>query len=53
MNINQISRYSIELPTHSDTLLLQRYQQEHNETIIRPTVRSNRDQQAQASTPNP
>lgn len=57
MNINQISRYSIELPTHSDTLLLRRYEQEHNETIIRPTVREQRNQattaQAQASTPNP
>ena len=39
MNINQISRYSIELPTHTDTLLLQRYQQQHGETIIRPTIR--------------
>lgn len=40
MNINQISRYSIELPTHSDTLLLRHYEQAHNETIIRPTVRA-------------
>jgi hypothetical protein len=39
MNINQISRYSIELPTHTDTLLLQHYQQQHGETIIRPTIR--------------
>lgn len=39
MNINQISRYSIELPTHADTLLLKHYEQEHGETIIRPTIR--------------
>ena len=39
MNINQISRYSIELPTHADTLLLRHYEQEHGETIIRPTIR--------------
>ncbi|MDE6311376.1 MAG: biopolymer transporter ExbD [Muribaculaceae bacterium] len=39
MNINQISRYSIELPTHTDTLLLKHFEQANNETIIRPTVR--------------
>ncbi len=39
MNINQISRYSIELPTHTDTVLLKHYEQAHNETIIRPLVR--------------
>jgi len=39
MNINQISRYSIELPTHADTLLLRHYEKAHGETIIRPTVR--------------
>ena len=39
MNINQISRYSIVLPTHADTLLLRHYEQEHGETIIRPTIR--------------
>jgi len=39
MNINQISRYSIELPTHTDTVLLRHYEQQHNETIIRPLVR--------------
>ncbi len=39
MNINQISRYSIELPTHTDTVLLRHYEQAHNETIIRPLVR--------------
>ena len=39
MNINQISRYSIELPTHSDTLLLKHYEQATGQTIIRPTVR--------------
>ncbi len=41
MNINQISRYSIELPTHTDTLLLQRFEQQTGETIIRPTIRTN------------
>ena len=40
MNINQISRYSIELPTHSDTLLLKHYEQATGSTIIRPTVRA-------------
>ncbi|MCH5221856.1 MAG: biopolymer transporter ExbD [Muribaculaceae bacterium] len=40
MNINQISRYSIELPTHTDTLLLRHYEQAHGETIIRPTIRA-------------
>ena len=39
MQINQISRYSIELPHHTDTVLLRRYEQEHGETIIRPTIR--------------
>ena len=39
MQINQISRYSIELPHSSDTLLLRRYEQQHGETIIRPTIR--------------
>jgi len=39
MQINQISRYSIELPHRTDTLLLKRYEQEHGETIIRPTIR--------------
>lgn len=38
MNINQISRYSIELPTHTDTLLLRHYEQQHGETIIRPLI---------------
>ncbi len=39
MNINQISRYSIQLPTHTDTLLLQALERKTGETIIRPTVR--------------
>ena len=42
MNINQISRYSIELPTATDTLLLRHYEQANGETIIRPTVRQQR-----------
>ncbi len=42
MNINQISRYSIELPNHTDTLLLRLYEQKHpGETIIRDNVRQN------------
>ena len=40
MQINQISRYSIELPTHTDTLLLEHYQAQHGTQIIRPTVRT-------------
>ncbi len=40
MNINQISRYSIELPSRTDTVLLKHYEQTHpGETIIRPLVR--------------
>ncbi len=39
MQINQISRYSIELPTHTDPLMLQHYQQATGTEIIRPTVR--------------
>ena len=41
MQINQISRYSIELPHHVDTVLLERYQQQTGKNIIRPTVRRN------------
>ena len=41
MNINQISRYSIELPTHTDTLLLRRYEQTSGEKVIHPLVRAN------------
>ena len=40
MNINQISRYSIENPTHTDTVLLRHFEQANNETIIRPLVRA-------------
>lgn len=40
MNINQISRYSIELPSHTDTVLLRHFEQANNQTIIRPTVRT-------------
>lgn len=40
MNINQISRYSIQLPSSADTLLLKHYEQTHpGTTIIRPSVR--------------
>ena len=40
MQINQISRYSIELPSRTDTVLLKHYEQTHpGETIIRPLVR--------------
>jgi len=58
MNINQISRYSIELPTHTDTVLLRHYEQANNETIIRPTVRNRAAHMTAAaaegeSTPNP
>ena len=41
MQINQISRYSIELPNHVDTLLLTRYQQQSGKNIIRPSIRRN------------
>lgn len=39
MQINQISRYSIELPNRVDTLLLRHYEQVNGVQIIRPTVR--------------
>ncbi len=39
MQINQISRYSIEIPTHTDTVLLEGYQRQTGKTIIRPLVR--------------
>ena len=39
MNINQISRYSIELPTHTDTVLLRQFERANGQTIIRPTIR--------------
>ena len=53
MNINQISRYSIELPTHADTLLLRNYEQTHGVTIIRPDVRTRTNRATtEASTPN-
>ena len=53
MNINQISRYSIELPTHTDTLLLRHFEQANNETIIRPTVRQDKKAQPAAAAPAP
>ena len=56
MNINQISRYSIELPTHTDTLLLQHYEQTHGQKIIKPLVRANAvaaQAPAEESAPNP
>lgn len=54
MNINQISRYSIELPTHTDTLLLKHFEQANNQTIIRPTVRQTvHKAQAAAAAPEP
>lgn len=53
MNINQISRYSIELPTHTDTLLLRHFEQANNETIIRPTVRQDKKAQPAATAPAP
>lgn len=39
MNINQISRYSIQLPTHTDTVLLEALEKKTGNTIIRPTLR--------------
>ncbi len=39
MNINQISRYSIELPTHTDTTLIKEFERRNGATIIRPTIR--------------
>lgn len=42
MSINQISRYSIQLPNHTDTLLLQALEKKSGETIIRPLVRESK-----------
>ena len=43
MNINQISRYSIQMPNHTDSVLLQHYEATHpGTTIIRPLVRENK-----------
>lgn len=39
MNINQISRYSIELPNATDTVLLRHFEQANGQTILRPTIR--------------
>ena len=41
MQINQISRYSIELPNHTDSILLRHYEQQTGKNIIRPSVRRN------------
>lgn len=41
MQINQIARYSIQMPTHVDTLLLENFQARTGETVIRPTIRQN------------
>ena len=49
MNINQISRYSIELPTHTDTVLLRHFEQANGKTIIRPTVRAKANTAAPAA----
>lgn len=40
MHINQIARYSIQMPTHTDTLLLENYQVRTGETVIKPTIRT-------------
>ncbi len=58
MNINQISRYSIELPTHTDTVLLRHYEQTTGEKVINPLVRAKavaavQADNAEESTSNP
>lgn len=40
MQINQISRYSIQLPTHTDTLLLENFEKRTGEKVIKPNVRN-------------
>lgn len=40
MNINQISRYSIELTTHQDTVLLKHFGQANGVEVIKPLVRA-------------
>ncbi len=39
LNLNQITKYSIETPKHQDTLLLEKYQAATGTQIIRPDVR--------------
>ncbi|MDE5642313.1 MAG: biopolymer transporter ExbD [Muribaculaceae bacterium] len=44
MNLNQISRYSIQMPNHADTVLLQHYEAANpGTTIIRPLVREKKN----------
>ncbi len=39
MQINQIARYNIEIPTHTDTILLEELQRRSGKTIIVPHIR--------------
>lgn len=39
LNLNQIRKYSIEMPTHEDTVLLKNFEKTSGKTIIRPNVR--------------
>ncbi len=39
MSINQITRYSIQMPSHADTVLIKGLEKKTGETIIREPVR--------------
>ena len=40
LNLNQITKYSIETPNDKDTMLLQKYEATSNTKVIRPNVRN-------------
>lgn len=40
MQINQISRYNIQLPTHTDTLLLENFEKRTGQRVIKPNIRT-------------
>ncbi len=39
LNLNQIRKYSIQMPDHTDTVLLRNYEKATGKTVIRPNVR--------------
>ena len=39
LNLNQIRKYSIQMPDHTDTTLLRNYEKATGKTVIRPNVR--------------
>lgn len=39
LNLNQIRKYSIQMPDRTDTTLLRNYEKATGKTVIRPNVR--------------